>query len=188
MKLFEPFAVDVFFCIYSSLVPLFVWDYCCCCETTPPPFLRPYTLKTGAVLLHQNGLFTPRAVTDSCFAVCCSSPHTPWHTSPPETAACLSVCGRPWLLLLLMMHHSQPESFWGEKFRSDFLHSESLHQLILLIGSSMEITRGMIGSPGSRRLRGFSQPLILPSWIKESGRLVRGSRTEGSWSPGKHTQ
>lgn len=117
--------------------------------------------ETGAVLWHQNGIFTPRPVNDSCFAVCCSSLNTPWHTSPLETAVCLSVCLWYWTVV------ANDASFtarivWGEKFGSDFLHTASLLQLILLIGSSMEITRGMIGSPGSRRLRGFSQPLILP--------------------------
>lgn len=117
---------------------------------------------TRAVLWHQNGLFTPRAVNDSCFTVCCTIPNTPWHTSPPGTAVCLS-----------MIFHSRGcccccaiipslNRLGGKKFGGNFLRTASLLLLILLIGSSMEITRGMIGSPGSRRLRGFSQPLILP--------------------------
>lgn len=129
--------------------------------TPPSPF---------APLLQQRfcGIKTTfshlRAVNDSCSVACCSPPkHSLAHVPSPNS--CLSV-----MSVNDIGPQLQPEWFQrgGKKFRSDFFHTASPPLLIPLIGSSMEITRGMIGSTGSRRLRGFPQPLILPPWPPES--------------------
>lgn len=155
-------------CVCSSLVPLFVWGYCCDTgsPSRPHPTLSLRSSVTAAVLWHQNDLFTP----SSCerFVLCCLlSPPPPKHSLAhvPSPNSCLSV-----MSVNDIGPQLQPEWFQrgGKKFRSDFFHTASPPLLIPLIGSSMEITRGMIGSTGSRRLRGFPQPLILPPWPPES--------------------